>query len=58
VAELADFLDLTAGQVRQQFRELRRRSPVSSGRQVTFLPVETLLGSYSASVSVLLLVTG
>ena len=43
MAELADFLDLTAGQARQQFRELRRRSPVSSGRQVTFLPVETLL---------------
>jgi len=43
VAELADFLDLTVGQARQQFRELRRRSPVSTGRQVTFLPVETLL---------------
>jgi putative restriction endonuclease len=43
VAELADFLDLTAGQARQQFRELKHRSPVSSGRQVTFLPVETLL---------------
>ena len=43
MAELADFLDLTAGQARQQFRELRRRFPVSSGRQVTFLPVETLL---------------
>ena len=43
MAELADFLDLTIGQARQQFRELRRRSPVSSGRQVTFLPVETLL---------------
>jgi putative restriction endonuclease len=43
VAELADFLDLTAGQAREQFRELRRRSPVSTGRQVTFLPVETLL---------------
>jgi putative restriction endonuclease len=43
VAELADFLDLTAGRARQQFRELRRRSPVSSGRQVTFLLVETLL---------------
>src|SRR6266404_8523599 len=42
-AEIADFLDLTVGQARQQFRELRRRSPVSSGRQVTFLPVETLL---------------
>jgi putative restriction endonuclease len=43
VAELADYLDLTVGQARQQFRELMRRSPVSSGRQVTFLPVETLL---------------
>ena len=43
MAELADFLDLTAGQARQQFRELRRRSPVSAGRQVIFLPVETLL---------------
>ena len=43
MAELADFLDLTIGQARQQFRELRRRSPVSSGRQVTFLPIETLL---------------
>jgi putative restriction endonuclease len=43
VAELADFLDLTLGQARQQFRELRRRSPVATGRQVTFLPVETLL---------------
>jgi hypothetical protein len=43
VAELADFLYLTIGQARQQFRELRRRSPVSSGRLVKFLPVETLL---------------
>ena len=43
MAELADFLDLTTGQAQQQFRELKRRSPVSSGRQVTFLPVETLL---------------
>ena len=43
MAELADFLDLTVGQARQQFGELKRRSPVSSGRQVTFLPVETLL---------------
>ena len=43
MAELADFLDLTVGRAQQQFRELRRRSPVSSGRQVTFLPVETLL---------------
>jgi putative restriction endonuclease len=43
VADLADYLDLTVGQARQQFRELARRSPVSSGRQVVFLPVETLL---------------
>ena len=43
MTELADFLDLTVGQARRQFRELRRRSPVSTGRQVTFLPVETLL---------------
>jgi putative restriction endonuclease len=43
VAELADYLDLTVGQARQQFRELMRRNPVSTGRQVTFLPVETLL---------------
>jgi putative restriction endonuclease len=33
----------SVGQARQQFRELRRRSPVYTGRQVTFLPVETLL---------------
>jgi putative restriction endonuclease len=43
VAELADFLDLTVGQARSQFHDLRSRSPVSAGRQVTFLPVETLL---------------
>ena len=43
MAELADFLELTVGQAREQFRELRRRSPVTVGRQVTFLPVETLL---------------
>jgi putative restriction endonuclease len=43
VAELADYLDLTVSQARQQFRELKLRSPVSSGRQAIFLPVETLL---------------
>ncbi len=43
MADLADYLDLTADQARQQFRELIHRSPVSSGRQVVFLPVETLL---------------
>lgn len=43
MADLADYLELTIGQARQQFRELMRRGPVSSGRQVIFLPVETLL---------------
>src|SRR6202522_3507054 len=43
MADLADYLDLTVGQARQQFRELMQRRPVSSGRQVVFLPVETLL---------------
>ena len=43
MAELADYLDLTVSQARRQFRELKLRSPVSSGRQAVFLPVETLL---------------
>jgi putative restriction endonuclease len=43
VADLADYLELTVGQARLQFAGLMRRSPVSSGRQVVFLPVETLL---------------
>jgi putative restriction endonuclease len=43
VADLADYLELTVGQARAQFRALLERRPVSSGRQVTFLPVETLL---------------
>src|ERR1700734_1790513 len=43
MADLADYLELTVGQARHQFQELMRRSPVSSGRQVVFLPVETLL---------------
>jgi putative restriction endonuclease len=43
VAELADYLELTADQAREQFLSLKRRRPVPSGRQVTFLPVETLL---------------
>ncbi len=34
---------MTVSQARQQFRELKRRRPVSSGRQAVFLPVETLL---------------
>jgi len=43
VADLADYLGLTVGQAREEFRALRRRRPVEAGRQVTFLPVETLL---------------
>lgn len=43
MAELADYLDLIVSQARQQFRELKHRAPVSEERQVTFLPVETLL---------------
>ena len=41
--ELAAYLDLTVSQARQQFRELKLRRPVPSGRQAIFLPVETLL---------------
>ena len=40
---LADYLDLTVGTAREQYRELLRRTPVMTGRQVVFLPVETLL---------------
>jgi len=43
VADLADYLDLTVGQAREQFRVLLMRRPVQDGRQVAFLPVETLL---------------
>jgi len=43
VADLADYLDLTVSQARQQFRALPARRPVSGGRQVRFLPAETLL---------------
>ena len=43
MAALADYLELTAGQAREQFRMLLVRRPVPQGRQVTFLPVETLL---------------
>jgi putative restriction endonuclease len=43
VADLSDYLELTVGQAREQFRSLLQRSPVLSGKQVTFLPVETLL---------------
>ncbi|HET9897622.1 MAG TPA: HNH endonuclease [Streptosporangiaceae bacterium] len=40
---LADYLGLTPAQGREQVRELLARRPVASGRQVTFLPAETLL---------------
>ncbi len=43
MAELSDYLDLTAGQARDQFRTLLVRRPVAGGRQVIFVPVETLL---------------
>jgi hypothetical protein len=42
VADLADYLDLTVGQAREQFRALALRRP-AHGRQVAFLPAETLL---------------
>ncbi len=43
MADLADYLELTASQAREQFRLLLARRPVPRGRQVAFLPVETLL---------------
>jgi putative restriction endonuclease len=43
VADLADYLELTASRAREQFRMLRARRSVAQGRQVVFLPVETLL---------------
>jgi len=43
VADRADYLELTVGQARQQFEALLRRRPAPSGRQVVFLPAETLL---------------
>ena len=43
MAALEDYLDLTTGDAQAQFRMLLERRPVRQGRQVTFLPVETLL---------------
>jgi hypothetical protein len=43
VADLAEYLDLTVSQAREQFQALLARRPVPHGRQVAFLPVETLL---------------
>jgi hypothetical protein len=36
-------LELTVGQAREQFRALASRRPAHGGRQVAFLPAETLL---------------
>ena len=43
MADLSDYLDLTIGQARDQYRALEARRPVRGGRQVIFLPLETLL---------------
>ncbi len=43
MAGLADYLDMTASQARDQYRALLSRQLVSRGKQVTFLPAETLL---------------
>ena len=43
MADLADYLNLTVSQAREQFQTLQARRPVSHGRQVRFLPTETLL---------------
>ncbi len=43
MAGLGDYLELTTAEAREQFQMLLVRRPVRQGRQVTFLPVETLL---------------
>jgi putative restriction endonuclease len=43
VADLADYLQPSVSHARDQFRQLLTRRPIQAGRQVTFLPVETLL---------------
>lgn len=43
VVELGDYLHLILDRVREQFQDLMGRQPVAAGRQVKFLPVETLL---------------
>jgi putative restriction endonuclease len=40
---MADYLELSVSQARDQFRVLLSRRPVAAGRQVTFMSVETLL---------------
>jgi putative restriction endonuclease len=43
MAGLADYLELSVGNARYQYRALLTRRPVSAGRQVDFVPVEALL---------------
>ena len=43
MTNLADYLDISVIRARAQFGELAARRPVQFGRQVIFLPVETLL---------------
>jgi len=43
VASLADYLELSVDHARDQYRALLSRRPVSAGRQVDFMPAETLL---------------
>jgi putative restriction endonuclease len=43
VTELADYLEVSVSAARDQFRAMAVRRPVQTGRQVTFLPIETLL---------------
>jgi putative restriction endonuclease len=43
VTNLVDYLDISVIRARAQFGELAARRPVQFGRQVIFLPVETLL---------------
>jgi putative restriction endonuclease len=41
--EVGDYLDLTVGEAREQWRSVLSRAPVPGGRQVPFAPIETLL---------------
>lgn len=48
--ELGDYLQMTLSGTRELFRELLRRQPLAAGRQVKFLPAETLLCMVAAYV--------
>lgn len=43
MADLGSYLEISAAQAREQFRELLRRPAFAGRRQVDFIPVETLL---------------